>query len=46
LVLLHGGPGFPEMRLFRTFNAALERHYTVVYWMQRGTSKSLPISMG
>jgi pimeloyl-ACP methyl ester carboxylesterase len=40
LVLLHGGPGFPEMRLFRTFNAALERHYTVVYWMQRGTSKS------
>jgi pimeloyl-ACP methyl ester carboxylesterase len=40
LVLLHGGPGFPEMRLFRTFNAALERHYTVVYWMQRGTSTS------
>lgn len=28
------------MRLFRTFNAALEQHYTVVYWMQRGTSKS------
>lgn len=22
LILLHGGPGFPEMRLFRTFNAA------------------------
>ena len=40
LILLHGGPGFPEMRLFRTFNAALERQYTVVYWMQRGTSKS------
>ena len=40
LILLHGGPGFPEMRLFRTFNAALEQHYTVVYWMQRGTSKS------
>lgn len=40
LILLHGGPGFPEMRLFRTFNAALELHYTVVYWMQRGTSKS------
>lgn len=45
LILLHGGPGFPEMRLFRSFNAALEQHYTVVYWMQRGTSKSLPISM-
>ena len=40
LILLHGGPGFPEMRLFRTFNAVLEEHYTVVYWMQRGTSKS------
>lgn len=40
LILLHGGPGFPEMRLFRTFNAALEQDYTVVYWMQRGTSKS------
>ncbi|MCS6302070.1 MAG: alpha/beta hydrolase [Nitrospira sp.] len=40
LILLHGGPGFPEMRLFRTFNAALEQYYTVVYWMQRGTSKS------
>jgi len=40
LILLHGGPGFPEMRLFRTFNGALEQHYTVVYWMQRGTSKS------
>jgi len=40
LILLHGGPGFPEMRLFRTFNAVLEQQYTVVYWMQRGTSKS------
>ncbi len=40
LILLHGGPGFPEMRLFRTFNGALEQYYTVVYWMQRGTSKS------
>lgn len=40
LILLHGGPGFPEMRLFRTFNASLEQHYTAVYWMQRGTSKS------
>ncbi len=40
LILLHGGPGFPEMRLFRTFNDALEHRYTVVYWMQRGTSKS------
>ena len=40
LILLHGGPGFPEMRLFRTFNAPLEDSFTVVYWEQRGTDKS------
>jgi pimeloyl-ACP methyl ester carboxylesterase len=40
LILVHGGPGFPEMRLFRHFNAALEKSFTVVYWEQRGTDKS------
>lgn len=40
LILLHGGPGFPEMRLFRHFNAPLENNFTVVYWEQRGTDKS------
>jgi pimeloyl-ACP methyl ester carboxylesterase len=40
LVLLHGGPGFPEARLWRHFNGALERDFTVVYWDQRGTNKS------
>lgn len=40
LVLVHGGPGFPEMRLFRHFNAALEKTFTVIYWDQRGSGKS------
>src|ERR1700745_671665 len=32
LILLHGGPGFSEMRFFRHFNASLEKSFTVVYW--------------
>ncbi len=40
LILLHGGPGFPEMRLFRHFNPELETMFTVVYWEQRGTDRS------
>jgi len=39
-ILVHGGPGIPEMRLFRCFNAPLEKSFTVVYWEQRGTGKS------
>ncbi len=48
LVLVHGGPGFSEMRLFRHFNTALEKAFTVIYWDQRGTAKSfdpnIPVS--
>ena len=40
LILLHGGPGFPETHFFRHFNAPLEQTFTVVHWEQRGSGKS------
>jgi pimeloyl-ACP methyl ester carboxylesterase len=40
LILLHGGPGLTETLFFRHYNAVLERHFTVVYWDQRGAGRS------
>lgn len=40
LVILHGGPGISEAPLFRRFNAALEDHFLVAYWEQRGAGRS------
>ena len=40
LILLHGGPGASESALFRRYDAALEQHFVVVYWDQRGTGRS------
>jgi proline iminopeptidase len=40
LIVLHGGPGMPMNGYLRLNNAALENHYTVVYWEQRGAGYS------
>ncbi|UGT91957.1 alpha/beta fold hydrolase [Mycobacterium ostraviense] len=40
LIYLHGGPGFSGTRLFRHFNADLQKSFTAVYWDQRGAGQS------
>lgn len=40
LIWLHAGPGTDETGMWRRNNAALEDHYLVVYWTQRGAGRS------
>jgi pimeloyl-ACP methyl ester carboxylesterase len=36
MIVIHGGPGSPEGEVFRAYNSALEDHFSVVHWHQRG----------
>lgn len=45
LIWLHGGPGQDETGLSRLNNAALEEHFVVVYWTQRGAGRSYTSSI-
>lgn len=40
VLILHGGPGASETLLFRHFNRALEDHFRIAYWDQRGAGLS------
>lgn len=40
LLVLHGGPGSPEMPAAWTFQRTWEDYFTVVEWDQRGTGKT------
>lgn len=40
LLVVHGGPGSPEMPAAWTFQSPWEDYFTVVEWSQRGTGKT------
>lgn len=43
LLMLAGGPGGSKLASFRKHNGALEDHFVVVHWEQRGAGKSFPL---
>ena len=45
MIFLHGGPGLSETTMWRYCNASLEKHFTCVYWDQRGAGKSADASI-
>jgi pimeloyl-ACP methyl ester carboxylesterase len=40
LLFLHGGPGMPEFFMEQDYPTGLERHFTMVWWEQRGAGMS------
>lgn len=40
LLFVHGGPGMPEYWLTQRYPTGLDRHFTVVWWEQRGAGLS------
>lgn len=40
LLFLHGGPGMPEYAISREYPLALEEHFVVCWWEQRGAGLS------
>jgi pimeloyl-ACP methyl ester carboxylesterase len=44
LLVLHGGPGFPETALAWWNTRDLEEYFTVVHWDQRGSGKTFLIN--
>jgi len=46
LLVLHGGPGSPQMPITRQFDEELVRHFVVAHWDQPGAGKSLGWGVG
>ena len=40
VILLHGTPAISESALFHHYDAALEKHFLMVYWEQRSRGRS------